>query len=70
MGTQCTISVDGGSQTTKTVSGPGIVTGVPLVPGGHAKVILLPLPAKRSLLPALVFAETTNVQPSITRGVL
>jgi hypothetical protein len=51
----------------KTASGPGSVTGVPLVPGGHANVILLPLAAKRSLLPALVFAGTTNVQPLITR---
>jgi hypothetical protein len=40
-GTQCTISVDGGSCLTKTAFGPGIVTGVPLVPGGHANVIVL-----------------------------
>ena len=38
------------------------MTGVPLVPGGQVKVVV-PCQLKRSLLPALVFVGTTNLQP-------
>jgi hypothetical protein len=61
--TQCTISVDGGS--CLIVWGSlASVTGVPVVPGGQAKVAA----PRRSLLPALVFAGTTNLQPSRVRS--